>query len=207
MKIPEYQNNMESINNMIETLQAFIELTFHSDDIIADEWFKKIAGDVDLRCWEIKNNDKTNSKLKCSKTSCPAYKNENNRCWIIAGTMCNGDIKAQGAQNSSCSKCKVLNEVTKNDPVRKLKELIIVLIHSLQQKQARLQKALSDIKVLSGLLPICSHCKKIKDDKGDWKEIESYIQENSEAEFTHGICPECTQEFFPKFFNRVAKKK
>ena len=49
----------------------------------------------------------------------------------------------------------------------------------------------ANIKTLSGLLPICSHCKKIRDDKGYWNKIEGYIQKHSTAQFSHGICPEC----------------
>jgi len=60
-----------------------------------------------------------------------------------------------------------------------------------------LEKALSEIKKLSGLLPICSHCKKIRDDTGYWNQIESYIHAHSEAEFSHGICPECAEKYFP----------
>ncbi len=56
---------------------------------------------------------------------------------------------------------------------------------------SRLEKALSEIKILSGLLPICSTCKKIRDVKGNWNQMEVYIRDHSEAEFTHSICPAC----------------
>lgn len=62
-----------------------------------------------------------------------------------------------------------------------------------------LQDALTEVKILSGLLPICSHCKMIRDDKGYWTQIESYIHEHSEAEFTHGICPDCANEHYGQF--------
>jgi len=60
-----------------------------------------------------------------------------------------------------------------------------------------LKNALSDVKKLSGLLPICSHCKKIRDDEGYWRQIEAYIQDHSEAAFSHGICQECVKELYP----------
>ena len=60
-----------------------------------------------------------------------------------------------------------------------------------------LKEALSRVKTLSGLLPICSHCKKIRDDKGYWNRIESYIQEHSGAEFSHSICEECAEKYYP----------
>ncbi len=55
----------------------------------------------------------------------------------------------------------------------------------------KLEKALSEVDTLSGLLPICAWCKKIRDDKGYWKEVESYLGEHAGTEFTHGMCPEC----------------
>jgi PAS domain S-box-containing protein len=60
-----------------------------------------------------------------------------------------------------------------------------------------LQSALTEVKTLSGLLPICAHCKKIRDDKGYWNQIESYIHKHSGAEFSHGICPECAKKYYP----------
>jgi hypothetical protein len=66
---------------------------------------------------------------------------------------------------------------------------------------AELQKALKKVKTLSGFLPICASCKKIRDDKGYWNQIEVYISEHSEAEFSHGICPECAQKLYPDIYN------
>jgi PAS domain-containing protein len=62
-----------------------------------------------------------------------------------------------------------------------------------------LQDVMSQIKVLNGLLPICSNCKKIRDDQGSWHQIEDYIHQNSEADFSHGICPECAQKLYPEY--------
>lgn len=67
---------------------------------------------------------------------------------------------------------------------------------TLQQERNELQKALSEIKTLSGMLPICSSCKKIRDDKGYWNQIELYIRERSEAEFSHSICPNCAEKLY-----------
>ena len=65
-----------------------------------------------------------------------------------------------------------------------------------QRLIAELKDALSNIKILKGLLPICASCKKIRDDKGYWKKLEIYIQEHSEADFSHGICPDCAKRFY-----------
>ena len=63
---------------------------------------------------------------------------------------------------------------------------------------AELQDALGKVRTLSGLLPICACCKKIRDDKGYWNQIESYIQKHSDAEFSHGICPDCFKALYPE---------
>jgi hypothetical protein len=62
-----------------------------------------------------------------------------------------------------------------------------------------LQSALQRVKQLSGLLPICAHCKKIRDDHGYWSSLETYIMSHSEAVFSHGMCPGCIHEFYPEF--------
>jgi PAS domain S-box-containing protein len=62
---------------------------------------------------------------------------------------------------------------------------------------SKLQEALDNIKTLKGLLPICANCKKIRDDKGYWNQIEAYIRDHSEAEFSHSICPGCTKKLYP----------
>jgi PAS domain S-box-containing protein len=63
------------------------------------------------------------------------------------------------------------------------------------------------IKVLSGLLPICSNCKKIRDDTGYWSKLEAYIQDHSEADFTHGICPSCSKQLYPELYDKDKEKK
>ena len=62
-----------------------------------------------------------------------------------------------------------------------------------------MKQALDNVKQLTGLLPICSHCKKIRDDKGYWNQIEVYIDQHSEARFSHGICQECAKKYYPDF--------
>ncbi len=67
---------------------------------------------------------------------------------------------------------------------------------------AELQQAMSDVKVLSGMLPICASCKKIRDDKGYWNRIEAYIGKHSNAQFSHGICPECARKLYPELYEK-----
>jgi PAS domain S-box-containing protein len=65
-----------------------------------------------------------------------------------------------------------------------------------------LQDALADIKTLSGLVPICANCKKIRDDKGYWNQLEGYIQAHSQAKFSHGVCPDCMQKLYPDYLRK-----
>jgi PAS domain S-box-containing protein len=69
-----------------------------------------------------------------------------------------------------------------------------------------LTAALARVKTLSGLLPICASCKKIRDDSGYWKKIETYISERTEAEFTHGICPDCMTKLYPQYASKTSSK-
>jgi hypothetical protein len=82
-----------------------------------------------------------------------------------------------------------LRDISERKRVQEEKEKLI----------AELQAALSKVKLLSGMLPICANCKKIRDDKGYWKRIETYIRDHSEAEFSHSICPQCMERLYPEY--------
>ena len=69
-----------------------------------------------------------------------------------------------------------------------------------------LKRSLAKVRKLSGLLPICASCKKIRDDKGYWNQIEAYIRDHSEAEFSHGICPECSRRLYPEYHRAKSEK-
>ena len=92
-----------------------------------------------------------------------------------------------------------------SDRIQILDLLFSTYENSLQQKRelerlnGELKEALDTIKTLHGIIPICSSCKKIRDDKGSWSQIEAYISKHSEAQFSHGICPECAKKLYPEF--------
>ena len=71
--------------------------------------------------------------------------------------------------------------------------------HSLEKVNRELEKALAEIKTLQGILPICCHCKKIRDDDGYWNRIDEYITDHTEARFSHGLCPDCSRELYPDY--------
>ncbi len=95
-------------------------------------------------------------------------------------------IKERGGRVIGVS--AIARDITERKRIREEREKLV----------CQLQEALSRVKQLSGLLPICANCKKIRDDKGYWNQIEKYISEHSEAEFTHGICPSCVVQLYPE---------
>ena len=92
-----------------------------------------------------------------------------------------------------------------SDRIQILDLLFSIYESSLRQKRElektnhRLRGALETIKTLQGVIPICSRCKKIRDDEGAWKQMEAYISQHSEAKFSHSICPRCAEELYPEF--------
>lgn len=73
-------------------------------------------------------------------------------------------------------------------------------MQALASKNQELIAALEEIRTLRGILPICMHCKQIRDEKGGWVRLEKYVQEHSHAEFTHGVCPECLKKHYPEYW-------
>lgn len=96
------------------------------------------------------------------------------------------DLQKEKAQVMDLNKQLGL-DIEKRKQTEKEKELLI----------SELQKALHEVKTLSGLIPICAQCKKVRDDKGYWNQIESYILKHSDVDFSHSICPECAEELYP----------
>jgi YesN/AraC family two-component response regulator len=76
----------------------------------------------------------------------------------------------------------------------------------LRRLNNELQLALDNVRVLTGLLPICANCKKIRDDKGYWEAVDGYFSKHSAVQFTHGICPDCTNKYFPEHESGTSKK-
>jgi hypothetical protein len=69
-----------------------------------------------------------------------------------------------------------------------------------EQLIADLQDALAQVRTLTGLLPMCASCKKIRDDHGYWQAVEVYIRQHSDADFSHGLCPDCARKLYPDIF-------
>jgi PAS domain S-box-containing protein len=110
--------------------------------------------------------------------------NEGNHFWARLDVTV-----SQNSESGASPECRVvLNDINGRKQAEAARILLI----------AELENALAKVKTLSGLLPICAGCKKIRDDQGYWGQIEIYIQSHSEAKFTHSMCPECTKKYYPK---------
>ncbi len=96
----------------------------------------------------------------------------------------------RGKDGAVSGMCGMITEITARKKAEEEREVLI----------SELKNALSEIKTLSGMLPICSSCKKIRNDKGYWQQLEEYLCMHSEAEFSHGICPECARKLYPDLY-------
>ena len=75
-------------------------------------------------------------------------------------------------------------------------------ITDIRRTQIELEEAVNEIKILKGIIPICMHCKEVRDDKGYWSHLEKYISKHSEAQFSHGLCDKCMEEHYPEYVDR-----
>ncbi len=129
---------------------------------------------------------------------------------IMNGITVYGNVFVQTFQCADGSTCTMDLTATmipwKNDSA------ILVTIRDaterIQAEQERerliheLQEAMEKIKTLRGLVPICMHCKNIRNDEGFWQKVETYVQEHSDAKFSHGICPSCLKKHYPEYYNK-----
>ena len=118
-------------------------------------------------------------------------------CWPdgnVFGTLCAVDIK----ENKWGPRYESLLQTFKDAIEAHL--ALLVTMERLDTKNQELENALREVKTLQGLLPICASCKNIRDDKGYWNRIESYIGKHAEVQFSHGLCPDCAQKLYPDLF-------
>ena len=83
----------------------------------------------------------------------------------------------------------------------------LMLVEERERLIDDLQDALANIKTLTGLLPTCASCRRIQNSKGNWEQMEFYIQKHSEAKFSHGICPECAKRLYPDIYDAIVQNQ
>jgi DNA repair exonuclease SbcCD ATPase subunit len=113
------------------------------------------------------------------------------------GSFCDVEISTNGAvyREQKLIFC-VCRDITNRKRAEKEREELI----------KRLRDSLAEIKTLRGILPLCSFCKKVRDDRGYWEKVDVYIHKHSEADISHGICPECFKKHYPDEYEEIYPK-
>ena len=99
----------------------------------------------------------------------------------------------------------ILDQWSLHQDIERYPAMAFELMRMLSQRIRAIEKTIVD--AIGGLLPICAHCKKIREDDGSWVSIEKYISDHSEAEFSHGLCPDCVKELYPQYAKRLTEEK
>jgi len=172
------------------TIKRHLDLCFSGKEVNYEEWFSFPA--LGGRCFDVRYY--------------PYYDKEATVTHTVVVTH---DITQRKIAEEELKKHKEqLSEMVKTRTIELEKSNLQLQTEILERKQleekkekliADLKEALSNVKRLRGLIPICANCKKIRDDKGYWEEVESYLHDHSEVEFTHGLCPECISALYPDY--------
>ncbi len=127
--------------------------------------------------------------------------------WVV-GSFGAQALVAIGRLIGTLGNPPAMNEFASNAPTQVLALVAHMLLAMLtgygfilmtvQRTERELQQTLDEVKTLRGLIPICASCKKVRDDRGSWQAIEQYIRARSDAEFTHGVCPDCHRRLYPE---------
>ena len=184
----------EAILNTITDPLCVISPDF--EVVYENEGAKKAWGDnLGRKCYEVYQHQNEACDCQCAKAMADGKVHIQERTMLIKDQEIIYELVAAPIKDGSGKVTRVI-ELARDITIRKAtdrgKERLIM----------ELQAALAKVKRLSGLLPICSYCKKIRDDKGYWNQIESYMRSHAEVEFSHGICEECAQENHPDCFKK-----
>ena len=192
----EVENERKKFYAILDGLPAFVYLISEDFKITyCNRLFKNIFEDGTGKfCYDVINCNKTEHG-DCHLST--VFKTKASKIWEWTDTRTEQhyqiyDYPFIGVDGSAlCLKMGI--EITKQKKTEKGHKKLI----------QSLEKAISTIKALRGLIPICAKCKKIRDDKGFWNEVEHYISDHSDAEFTHSICPGCTEELYPDLYKKL----
>lgn len=203
----ELRKSKSTLRNILHNVIP-ISITDKNFNIIAtNESYDTIFGKVDRRKNTIKCHEERPGP-KCFSDECPHVQVFSKGKEIVSIETVTKDenskehhfiVTATPYRNFEGKKTGIIETFQNITPRKKLEKEKENLIDSLRV-------ALEEVKILSGFLPICASCKKIRDDKGYWTQIETYIREHSDAEFSHGICPDCAEKHYGEFHNNSLEK-
>ncbi len=203
----ELKKSQNKLQNILHSVIP-ICITNETFDIIGtNESYDKIFGSVNRLTTPIKCYDERPGP-KCHTDDCPHnIIFEQDKKVFTCETMKQGTNGAdrhfivtatpyRDLDGKKTGMIETFQDITPRKTLEKEKEKLI----------SSLQEALKKVQVLSGFLPICASCKMIRDDKGYWTQIETYIRDHSEAEFSHGICPDCAEKYYDDLKQSSGKK-
>lgn len=195
--LKKHTESETTLNNIFNNIIPICITDSDFNIINSNKSYQKIFGTPEKEGRGIKCHD-SRPGPKCKTPDCPLYK-----------------ITREGEPIFSCESTKIEKDGTRRyfvvtaTPYFDIDDNLTGIIETFQDITSRrllekemeklivnLRQAMDKVKTLSGFLPICASCKKIRDDKGYWNQIESYIKEHSEAEFSHGICPDCAKNLY-----------
>ncbi len=189
----DWENTVDAIDDWISLID--LDCTIIKSNRTVEKFFQlRVQESIGLKCCKISHGTDTPIKgcplprmLQTKKRESAEIKmGDGNWMLITVDPIFNGD-------GEMISAVHIARDITQNIKIQEERELIQ---HERESLVIDLGMAMSKIKTLSGLIPICAHCKKIRDDKGYWNIIEAYIETHSDAEFSHSVCPECSDELY-----------
>lgn len=168
-------------------------------DSLFNETTSRNIADMRIK-YETAKKEKENAILRKEKEVQEAMLSKNRTITVLISLMLLVVLVSFGFVYRANAKNKEINRLLEqsNQEITRQRD-------ALEEKNAELEQAIQKVQTLRGLLPICAHCKKIRDDEGYWQEVDSYITHHSEAVFSRGICPDCIREFYPEYAGKYKK--
>lgn len=205
-QLEKSKNDHETMHNMLLSVLDSLDAIVYVADIntyellFLNKYSRDIFGDAaGKKCWEVLQTDQTGPCEFCSNNKLLTENGEATGMysWEFQNTVNNHwyDIRDRAIKwiDSRTVRLEIATDITDRKEADGEKEKLI----------DELQDTLDQVKTLEGILPICSHCKKIRNDKGSWNQLEAYVTRHTEAQFSHGICPECMQHHYPEAHSKI----
>jgi PAS domain S-box-containing protein len=196
-KIDHFEQELLNANNRVMAILDSLDAIVYVADmetyeiLFINQYTRNLFGNIVGKiCWQTLQDDKTGPCSFCSNNKIVDQNGNPTGMYLWERQKKNKrwyEMRDRAIiwENGKVVRLEIATDITERKKTDEEREKLI----------KDLQNALNEIKVLRGILPICSSCKKIRDDKGYWNLIESYIQSHSEAEFSHCICPDCKKLF------------
>ena len=184
------------------------DLLFATARIVRSAGYKVLTASTASQCMEIVKNSRpdlilldvilpdADGQALCGQLKADSAPN-NIFVVLISGSKTDSSEQAEGLDSGADG--YIARPITNRELLARVNAMVRILRAERERDRVivQLKETLARVKKLSGLLPICAGCKKIRDDKGYWNQIELYLKEHSDAIMSHGICPECAKKYYP----------